>query len=64
MFVLLIWPERQTVDAPHWRGVLESAQGERYYFRSLDELNRLVVERSGWSECRPNPQGENDHEPT
>lgn len=62
MFVLLVWPEHQAVEAPQWRGLLESTEGERRYFRSLDELMRLVVGWSGWTECPLDSQGEKDHE--
>ena len=47
-FILVIWPEEQTDDLPLWRGALESGHGVRKYFRSLNELNRLLSELGGW----------------
>ena len=55
-FILVIWPEQQTGNAPKWRGALESGGGVRNYFRSLQELNRLLSELGGWVDGLDRPQ--------
>jgi len=57
-FILVIWPEQQTDDPPIWRGALESGRGVRRYFRSLQDLNRLLYELGGWVDhADPRPAG-------
>jgi hypothetical protein len=31
-----------------WRGCLETASGQRQYFHSLTDLNRLIRDCGGW----------------
>lgn len=56
-FILTVWSERPP-EPPTWRGYLEAADGRRRYFLSLDSLNQLLREASGWTdpEC-PAPGG-------
>lgn len=45
-FILTLWSER----ASAWRSVLETADGRRRYFLSLEDLNQLLREASGWTD--------------
>ncbi len=56
-FVLLIWPEHQDGDPPLWRGMLETALGNRRYFRSLEELKQIVSDVGGWEDGLDSPPG-------
>lgn len=47
-FIVCIWSERTQVGAPVWRGYLETSGGERSYFASPDELDRLFREHGCW----------------
>lgn len=49
-FILTIWAETVTANAPTWRGYLESADGQRRYFSNLAGLNRLLIDASGWED--------------
>ncbi len=43
-FILTVWSERPSA----WRGYLETPDGRRRYFLSLEELNQLLRAASGW----------------
>lgn len=40
-YIISFWIEPRATP-PIWRGVIESARGERFYFASLEELNDLL----------------------
>jgi hypothetical protein len=46
-FILTIWADAMASPAQAWRGYLECGAGRRQYFRTLADLNRLLVE-GGW----------------
>ena len=46
--ILTIWADAMASPAQAWRGYLESGDGRRQYFRTLADLNRLLVEGGGW----------------
>lgn len=48
-FVIVIWPVSRNETA-RWRGVVEAASGERFYFHTLTDLNRIVCELGGWQD--------------
>lgn len=48
-FILTLWAE------PHWRGCLETADGQRRYFHTLSELLMLITGLSGWAEPSAGP---------
>ena len=58
-FVLLLWPEHASHQPPLWRGVVETCGGARRYFRTLAQLNQILVELSNWAEATA-PPDEND----
>ncbi|MFZ5923060.1 MAG: hypothetical protein ACOYY3_18610 [Chloroflexota bacterium] len=51
--MIVIWPEPQEKLPPQWRGAIETVAGERFYFRTLTDLNRLVGELGGWMDPPP-----------
>ena len=52
-YILSLWAEHQEDSPPVWRGSLESADGRRLYFDSLQTLNRLLGESAGWRDPVP-----------
>jgi hypothetical protein len=46
-FILTLWSECLGAAPPAWRGFLESADGQRHYFHSLDGLTQLLRAASG-----------------
>ena len=55
-FVVVIWPISQAAPL-QWRGTVETATGARFYFQSLNNLNRIVRELGGWEELPAQPPG-------
>ena len=58
-FVVVIWPVSQAAPS-HWRGAVETATGTRFYFQSLNDLNRIVRELGGWEEPPVQPSGQEE----
>jgi hypothetical protein len=53
-YIISIWAERPAEGTPVWRGYLETTVGQRSYFASLADLNRMLRERGGWEELTSN----------
>ena len=49
-YILSIWAEHQADGASVWRGCLETTMGQRTYFVSLTDLNRLLHDLGGWTD--------------
>jgi hypothetical protein len=50
-YIVTIWAEPSEPNPPRWRGYLETPNGARKYFDSLQDLNRLIRDASGWQEA-------------
>lgn len=49
-FVVVIWLVSQTETATRWYGSLETLDGQRFYFHTLADLNRVIRDVGGWQE--------------
>ncbi len=47
-YLLFIWSERRPDLPLVWNGLLQAASGQRFYFTTLAELERLLSEIGGW----------------
>ncbi|MCA9984823.1 MAG: hypothetical protein KDE59_11035 [Anaerolineales bacterium] len=60
--VLTLWPERSTSLPPIWRGALETADGQRHYFRDEASLISLLSQLSGWPAASDSLPREENHD--
>lgn len=47
-WTLSVWVKHPDCDTQEWAGLLQSTSGQRWGFRSLVELDRLICELGGW----------------
>ena len=60
--VLTLWPERSNGVPPAWRGALETADGQRHYFRDEAGLLTLLSQLSGWPAASDTLPREENHD--
>jgi hypothetical protein len=60
VLVMSLWAESLPDGQLAWRGTIRAVDGRRRSFSTLQDLNRLLVELSGWQDA---PCGSEDDPP-